>query len=140
VVNSLEDHEVVKEGVGVVLPSEDDELIVEMVHGVTVPRHWRLPFRLELLPREGLDVLQVHLPDIIQIAPLLKMHYLLMGSQRPPKTNMTASTTVAVCENRPGGCSPFTAIWSTHCIFSKSSTRRSWERASAGHSPPSPQW
>lgn len=66
---SVEDDEIVEKGVGVILACEDDEEVAEGVHGVAVPRCWRLALGLHLLPRKRLYVLKVDSPDIIEVFP-----------------------------------------------------------------------
>jgi hypothetical protein len=65
----VEDDKIVEKGVGVVLPSEDDEQVAEGVHGVTVPGGGRPSSGFHLLPGKRLDVLQVDSPDIIKVFP-----------------------------------------------------------------------
>lgn len=62
---SVKNDDIIEKGIGVVLPTEDDEQFAEGVHGVAVSRGWRLSFGFHLLPRERLDVLKVDPPHIV---------------------------------------------------------------------------
>jgi hypothetical protein len=66
---SVKDDKIIEKGVGVILPTKDDEQITKGVHSVAMSWSGRPSFGLHLLPRKRLDVLKIYPPDIIQVLP-----------------------------------------------------------------------
>ena len=106
------------------MPTKNDQVLVQSIHGMSVAGTGLFTFRLDLYPAQLIPLGEVNLPDIVQELSAYRYAYfsvvpLLMI---PPKINMSSSIRVAVCANRPLGLSPRTSIWSIHLICSISRT------------------
>ena len=66
VVGGVEDEDVVEEVPVLAVSAEDDEVVVEGVHGVAVAGAGTLPLGLQLGPAELVALGQVDLPDVVE--------------------------------------------------------------------------
>jgi hypothetical protein len=60
--------QIVQEAVRVILPTIDNQQAIDRVHCMAVPWSWRLALCADFLPLQLLDILKIHLPDVIEVA------------------------------------------------------------------------